>query len=103
MIQTRSEFKQWIETMFPEKSMSSDKSAVWIPEHDLTQTKCGWFVTVKPVRASTGTSKPEYWTWCNKNLQGHVRCFWSNSDDGEEIWGFTDRNDIHWWMLKWSV
>ena len=101
-IQTRDEFKAWIRSIFDEKNMDSEKSAVWIPEHDMNGVKCQWFVTVPCVNVSRYPKyKSDYWMWCANNLTGHVRCFWSNPDDDEECWGFTNKDDIHWWMLKW--
>lgn len=95
---SREEFIQWIDRNFNGVSVESN-SPLWIPEHDLQSTLCGWFVTVKQLRVS---AKLRYWDWCRENLQGHVRCFWSNNEDNQECWGFTHKNDITWWILKWT-
>ena len=102
MIQTREEFKQWISQNWSDISTESD-SPLWIPEHDLDSTLCKWFVTVKPLRISkSAKSKISYWNWCKKNLTGRVRCFYSDTDGERECWGFTQYEDISWWMLKYA-
>jgi hypothetical protein len=102
MIQTRTQFKSWIRSQFNEKNMDKDGSPVWCPEHDLEGVKCEWFVTVPCVRVSQDLDfKSNYWTWCSDNLTGVVRCFWSNNEDDEECWGFTEFDDINWWLLRW--
>jgi hypothetical protein len=102
MIQTRTKFKSWIQSQFNEKNMDRDDSPVWIPEHDLNGAECQWFVTVRCVRKAAGVTKPEYWAWCADNLTGSVCCFMSNKEDDHEVWGFTELDDVDWWMLKWS-
>lgn len=101
MIQTREEFKQWVDKNFKGISVEPD-SPLWCPEHDLQSTLCGWFVIVKQLRLSKKGTKSDYWLWCSENLQGYVRCFWSDSENDQECWGFTDYNDICLWMLRWS-
>ena len=104
MLQTREEFIQWVETNFHGVSAKPD-SPLWIPEHDLESTLCGWFVTVRQLHDADGYTqqlKSEYWAWCRDNLNGHTRCFWSSNEDNKECWGFTNYNDIDWWMLKWA-
>jgi hypothetical protein len=103
MIQTRTQFRSWISHQFDEKNMDQDGSPIWIPEHDLNGAKCEWFVTVPCVQVSRNSEhKSDYWAWCAANLTGAVRCFWSNNEDDEECWGFTELDDVAWWMLKWS-
>lgn len=102
MIQTREEFIEWIDRNFNGVSVDP-ASPLWIPEQDLQWTQCGWFVTVGQVRNASGTTKDYYWSWCRENLQGYVRCFWSNNQDNQECWGFTNYNDIQWWLLKWTT
>lgn len=83
--------------------MADRGSALWIPENDLNGKECQWFVTVPCIKVSKSDKhKSDYWTWCSENLKGSVRCFMSNSEDDEEVWGFTELDDINWWMLKWS-
>lgn len=104
MIATRKEFKNWICALFPDHpAMANKESAVWIPEES-GKVKCQWFVAVPPVHAGHSSNfRQGYWDWCNQHLKGHVRCFMRNPDNNEEWWGFTDRNDIVLWVLKWSA
>ena len=101
MVQTREEFKQWVDANWSDISTESD-SPLWIPEHDLQSTLCEWFVTVRPLQLNKTGTKPMYWSWCRENLQGHVRCFYSDIDGDRECWGFTDHDDIVLWMLKYA-
>jgi hypothetical protein len=103
LIITRKEFKNQILQWFPaHPEMADADSVVWFPEHD--KITCHWFVAVAPIKVSQTTDyKQGYWDWCNKNINGHVRCFMSDSDHNQEWWGFTKYTDIPWWMLRWSV
>lgn len=70
-------------------------SPLWIPEEGLTKSQ--WFVKVKPIG-----SRPDYYDWCAANCQGRVLCYSSNDDFDEEWYGFTNKDDIVWWILKWG-
>lgn len=102
MIVTRREFKNQILQLFPDHSRIIDAdSALWIPEDG--KIKCRWFVAVTPLKVSQTTNyKQGYWDWCNDNIKGHVRCFMSDSDNSQEWWGFTNHNDIAFWLLRWT-
>lgn len=97
MIVTRDEFKQWIKEQFEDHDMTADSSPVWIPE-DQPGLKCQHFVFGPTDRSS----REEYWLWCTNTLKGYVRCFWANSDTGDEWWGFTEPEDVPVWLLKWA-
>lgn len=97
-ILTRSEFEQWMVREFDDPAIVATKSALWIPE-DRPGLKCQHFVFGSTDRAG----KEEYWQWCTSVLKGYVRCFWANSDTGEEWWGFTEQEDIPIWILKWTT
>lgn len=101
-IATREEFKCYIRMLFGRAEMADENSALWIPENDLNGVKCQWFVTAPCVRKAASVTKSDYWAWCADNLKGFVRCFMSNNEDDEEVWGFTELDDINWWMLKWT-
>ncbi len=101
MIQTREEFKQWVDANWSNISTEAN-SPLWIPEHDLQSALCGWFVTVPPLRLSATGTKSEYWSWCKENLHGHTRCFYSDPDGGQECWGFTEYQDTVLWILKFA-
>lgn len=98
MLQTRKEFKLWFNHNYPAFSTEPD-SVLWIPERSVDMP-CQWFVTVKPI--GDFELPTTYWTWCRQNLKGHVACFFSNGVEQKECWGFTDKRDIEWWVLKWS-
>ncbi len=77
---------------------------LWIPENDLPKS-CQWFVKVKPlmrVKNNKESFKKEYWEWNDNNLLGYVRCFSLDIENQEEWWGFTNKEDIVLWMLRWS-
>lgn len=97
MILTRGEFSKFFNEL--KSGLGEPESPLWIPE----QNKCpsDWFVRVKPIGVER--FKFSYWDWCNKTLTGKVLCYSSTGDDGnEEWWGFTNRDDIVLWMLKWT-
>jgi hypothetical protein len=100
MIQTREEFKYWINTNFNGVDSLAD-SALWIPENDMAG-QCEWFVHVGRVDTGKTISKFNYWQWCHSNLQGLTRCFYSDTDNDRECWGFTDYDDIPIWLLRWG-
>ena len=67
-------------------------------EHDLPNgIQCNWFVstTYRPNREET------FWVWCTNNLKGYIRQY-PPIHDTEAWWGFTDKQDVVWWLLKWS-
>lgn len=101
MVQTREEFKEWIDRNFDGVSVEPD-SPLWIPEHDLQSTLCGWFVTVKPLKLNDTGLKAGYYSWCRENLSGYTRCFYSDTDSQHECWGFTNYDDIVLWLLKYA-
>lgn len=92
---SRDEFKTIAQTWNPTGSLAADNSPLWIREYGMKQSK--WFVCVRPIGAS-----PKYWDWCKKNLKGHVLCYASDPTEGMEWWGFTEQEDVAWWMLKWQ-
>ena len=77
--------------------LGDEDSPLWIPEEDIGP--CQWFLRVKLLRAHH--FKKEYWAWCDENLIGDVRCFSSDSEHEQEWWGFTDKQDMVLWTLKW--
>lgn len=101
MIVTREEFKSWMGQLFLDHpGMTDPVSALWIPEHDMQGQQCTHFV-MSPV-VDHRIIHDQYWSWCTQNLQGLVRCFFSDTDRDREWWGFTEYNDICIWTLKWT-
>ena len=75
---------------------------MWITEIASQQAK--WFICVRPLNIYETTSN--FWDWCDHNLHGKVRCYSSTGgnsfdDINEEWWGFTHKEDIVWWKLRW--
>lgn len=64
---------------------------------------CQFFITVEPIFGDDwAVHSDEYWEWCSANLTGKTFCFFSDSDNKVEWWGFTNEQDIMWWKLKWA-
>lgn len=70
-------------------------SPIWIPEQsDGIESK--WFVRIKhPIEVTDS----EYYKWCNRTLDGVVKCY--SSAETEEWWGFSNKDDIVAWSLRW--
>lgn len=99
MILTREQFIAWWDSWVPENTADRLDHPLWQPETDLKPGPPSlWFVCASCQR----TSKDNYWDWCNSNLRGLVRCYMLDEEADEEWWGFTNRDDITWWMLKWA-
>ena len=94
---SRREFVQYWEAQQP--GLGSDDSVLWVGEQHRGRP-CEWFVKVRPLVLIDHDQRRCYWDWCAQNLQGTVGCYSSSSV--EEWWGFTCRDDIVLWMLKWS-
>ncbi len=97
MILTRDKFIEHWDNLKP--GMGGPTSPLWHPEKNEEQ-QFNWFVNVRPIRVFDHHDGDKFYQWCLENCQGIVRCFSSNYT--EEWWGFTDQNDIAWWLLKWS-
>lgn len=77
-------------------------SPLWIPEKAQDRViRCRWFVSIQPPVYDQWNldQAQQYWSWCEEYLLGSVRCF--SSSEEEEWWGFTNRKDVDWWLLKW--
>lgn len=105
MIYTRQQFADMWNSEKP--GLGNEGSPLWIPEHNWSDTdndgptRCEWFVCVKPLGIGNRVMiHTEFWSWSKNNLQGRCRCF--SSAVREEWWGFTDKEDITLWMLKWT-
>jgi hypothetical protein len=97
---TRQQFADYFNSVKPD--LGNDDSPLWIPESDdIIKCQCQWFVNVKPLRLHHAY-KYSYWVWLRNNLKGEVRCYSSDYDNQEEWWGFTHKEDIVWWILRWS-
>lgn len=72
-------------------------SPLWIPEQRSNRRPSRWFIKVGPVNAGT-----DFWLWANKNCRGQILCYSSDPDNREEWWGFTHRDDVVWFLLRWA-
>lgn len=90
---TRQQFAEHFENMGP--GLGEDDSVLWTPEWDGKQAN--WFVSIKPVTFEDSN----FWTWIEYHCRGLVRCYSSGNE--EEWWGFTHRNDVELWLLKWGA
>lgn len=96
---TRHEFRMWLRLMDPRLGK---KNCVAFSAEPKKKPSL-WFVNVSPVNVSRSRDhKYHYWEWCKENLQGQLLCYYSNYEDGTEWWGFTNKNDILLWALKWA-
>lgn len=73
----------------------NDGGPLWIPE-EADNLKSNWFVAIRPITVQDN----EHHNWVRKNCQGAVKCYSSGED--EEWWGFTYRDDVDWWLLRWG-
>jgi hypothetical protein len=90
----REQFIEHFNNISPE--LGKPNSLLWALEEYL-ETKCFWFVCVPPVG-----NKEEYWKWCNSYRKGEIVCFSTSRLDNEEWWGFSNYDDIAFWLLKWA-
>lgn len=71
-------------------------SVLWQAEH--INNPCKFFVRLrKPVDCE---HMSDFHVWCENYTDGEVRCFSSGARG--EWWGFTNKDDIVLWMLKWG-
>ena len=96
MILSREEFCQHFNSL--KEGLGNVGSPLWIPDEGEDKLS-SWFVCVKPI--GVHRFKFDYYDWCNKTLKGQVRCFSSSNDEKQEWWGFTNKEDIVVWTLKW--
>lgn len=96
---SRHEFSRWLNLR--DRRLGGKNCVAWSIEPKKKPSL--WFVNVKPINVSrTSESKTDYWNWCNKNLRGQLLCYYGDSLNGIEWWGFTRYEDILPWILKWA-
>lgn len=95
---TRDEFKKIAKDWHATDDLSADDSPLWVMEkhHNLQP---GWFVCIKPISLVGGA---EFRFWCKQCLLGEVLCYSSDADNQEEWWGFTNKDDVMLWLLRWG-
>lgn len=95
MILDREEFSQMFNDLRP--GLGDDSSPLWIPEQGIP---CQWFVCVEPLQIHS--DQAGYFDWCHDMLEGRVCCYYSDTDNRKEWWGFTCKEDLVLWKLKWA-
>lgn len=80
---------------------------LWCVEDNTSHSTANYFVKVVPLQLSYNNTKRQYWKWCNEKLKSTLACYYSDSDNKEEYWGFSGheqvvQQDILLWLLKWS-
>lgn len=103
MVLDRTEFADHFNSVKP--GLGDESSPLWAPEEDTGPLQ--WFVCVEPLsqspkRKAHEVTKDVYWAWCNENLVGTTRCYSSDYQGKQEWWGFSDKQDIVLWTLKWT-
>ena len=84
-------FNSWI------PGIGGPSSPLWCTEG--TDKKSKWFICIDPIKAS---DLEVYHSWCEEILIGNILCYSSDSRTKQEWWGFTDKNDILVWILRWA-
>ena len=82
--------------------LGGPKSPLWCPEGE--NVKCNWFVKVRPVKFGRpgGYTRSNFYAWNGAMLNGRILCYSSDDTNEEEWWGFTDKEDILMFILKWA-
>lgn len=100
-VYTREQFTEYVKDYFNDGLITNPDGALWCPEENGKHV-CKSFVVTHNIWKINGVHKPEYWDWCNSNTKGKVLCFWCDTENNRECWGFTDPEDIFLWMLRWT-
>ena len=80
-----------------DSGLSCAGGALWVYE-DYCGVKSNWFVLSRPLMTYL---KEEYYEWCRENCLGSVICYSTDQENNQEWWGFTHKDDILFWILKW--
>jgi hypothetical protein len=99
LVVDRAQFTAIFDQIFKYSGGITDNHVLWEAEK-CYNIKCTQFACVPPVKIKTDKSD-DYWNWCNSTLKGKVMCFSSNDDNSQEWWGFTEKEDILVWMIRW--
>ena len=93
MIYSRQELIQTFEEIKP--GCADPGSPIWAQE-DYLGFQCQYFICIP---STSDINRRERWAWCKENLHGELLCF--TASDEKEWWGFTHREDIEFWILRW--
>lgn len=99
MILDRQQFADHMESSMP--GMGDHQSPLWIPEQ-LHGTRFEWFLRFEMTPRQTD----EFWDFAHNCLSGKIGCFSSgmstHTSEFWEWWGFTHKDDIPVFVLRWS-
>ena len=82
-----------------------DESLLFMPETDqslnplLSKPPAQWFVNINPINLHQ-TRADVLHHWNKKHLKGSIFCY--SSSDTDEWWGFTEKDDVFFWLLRWG-
>lgn len=92
---TRREFRRHFDTIAP--GLGAWNSSLWTPETWDGARPSRYFVCIPPV---VGHDENIFRKWCLQHCRGQVLCY--SASDLEEWWGFTHRDDIVHFILRWA-
>lgn len=99
MMLTRAQFIQYFNNL--QAGLGDQTSPLWVGEKYLVEKQCNWFINVRPINVND-IHNHNFRKWVKTYCKGQVLCYSSNTDDQEEWWGFTNKDDILLWMLRWT-
>jgi hypothetical protein len=81
-----------------------DPDVLWYPERRKERGVgkvfcCHYFICVRKILEEGNT---EFWDWTKEALQGETSCFASDDFGRKEWWGFTNKDDILIFVLRWA-
>lgn len=102
-IYTRFEFGKWLNLR--DKRLGRRDCVAWSCEPKRHPSL--WFVNVPPINLTNNGMRHhdlhrEYWVWCSENLRGRVMGYYCDYENQIEWWGFTHKEDILFWLLRWA-
>lgn len=99
MILSREEFVKYASLHIPDYGAGNPDSPFWFGEAS-GASPSEWFLCIDTISWGDNDFCDEFWAWCDQHCQGQVRCHASGED--LDWWGFTHREDIELWILRWS-
>jgi hypothetical protein len=97
IIISREEYIKYLDNIIP--GLGKPGNGCWVPEQSNPVGPSYWFVCCKPI---ANIRNGCFWDDCYANMQGHLKCYSSSDDEQAEWWGFTEKDDAIWFMLRWS-
>lgn len=94
-IATRQQFVEYWNRVKP--GLGDDNSELWVHEREF-KYRSEWFIAVEPL---VWLDPESFWEWCDENLSGTCGCYSSDDENKIEWWGFSNRDDVIIWALKW--